>query len=415
MKLGKYSFGIGDRFGQQGEPLLAAIIEAGRLGVEVTPVWNKSYREHSIIGTRPEAVRAEARDAANSIMWEGVYFVDADHINLKNVDAFMKASDFFTLDVADFIGRGVPREEIDIFIDRSAKYVDGLTIPGIKGNLAVGEDLVRQIAGKYLAAIKEAGKLYRHIVAKKGVGNFVTELSIDEADQAQSPVELFFILAGVSQEEIPIQTIAPKFSGRFNKGVDYAGNVEEFTKEFEQSLGAIALAKREFGLPADLKISVHSGSDKFSIYKSMNKALKKFNAGLHIKTSGTTWLEEIIGLAIAGGEGLSIAKQIYAAALSRFDELCGPYSAVVDIDKGKLPPAEAVGRWSGAELADTLRNEPSCDKYNPNFRQLLHVAYKIAAEMGIDYLNVLEKYERIISQNVMKNIYERHIKPIFMG
>ena len=253
MKLNNYSLGIGDRFGQQGKPLLAAIIEAGRAGVEVTPVWNKSHREHSIIGTRPEAVRAEAKDAANSMMWEGVYFVDADHINLKNVDAFIEASDFFTLDVADFIGRGAPQEEIDIFVDCSVRYIDGLTIPEIKRSLSVGEDLVRQIADRYLAAIKEAGKLYRHIVTKKGVGNFVTELSIDEADESQSPVELFFILAGVSQEEIPIQTIAPKFSGRFNKGVDYAGDVERFTKEFEQDLGVIAFAEDEFGLPAEFE------------------------------------------------------------------------------------------------------------------------------------------------------------------
>ncbi|MCK4282992.1 MAG: hypothetical protein KAX44_01650, partial [Candidatus Brocadiae bacterium] len=236
----------------------------------------------------------------------------------------------------------------------------------------------------------------------------------DETDQPQTPVEMLFILAAVADEGIPAQTIAPKFTGRFNKGVDYVGDVTLFAKEFEQDLAVIAFAVREFSLPENLKLSVHSGSDKFSIYQSMNKALKKFDAGLHIKTAGTTWLEELIGLALAAPDGLSIAKQVYTKALSRFDELCVPYATVIDIEKDKLPPPQVVDRWSGDEFANALRHDQSCDKYDPNFRQLLHVAYKIAAEMGADYTNALEKHEKVIAQNVTENIYRRHIKPIFM-
>ncbi|MBA7630607.1 hypothetical protein ES703_38130 [subsurface metagenome] len=167
-------------------------------------------------------------------------------------------------------------------------------------------------------------------------------------------------------------------------------------------------------MPKNLKLSIHSGSDKFSIYKPINKALKKFDAGLHIKTAGTTWLEEIVGLAMAGGSGLAIAKQIYQQALSRFDELCGPYETVIDIDKEKLPTPEVVDQWGPAEYSDTLRHNQSCDKYNADFRQLLHVAYKIAAEMGEDYLNALEKHEKVIAEQVTENIYQRHIKRIFI-
>jgi hypothetical protein len=225
---------------------------------------------------------------------------------------------------------------------------------------------------------------------------------------------MFFILAAIADEGIEARTIAPKFTGRFNKGVDYAGDVAMFAKEFEEDLAVIAFAVGEFGLPENLKLSVHSGSDKFSIYESINKALKKFDAGLHLKTAGTTWLEELTGLALAGPDGLSIAKQVYTGALSRFDELCGPYATVIGIDKDKLPSPQDVDRWSGGEFADTLRHDQSCDKYNPDFRQLLHVAYKVAAEMGTDFLNALEKHEDIIAQNVTENIYERHIKPIFM-
>jgi len=174
---------------------------------------------------------------------------------------------------------------------------------------------------------------------------------MDETDAPQTPVEMFFILAAAAQEEIPIQTVAPKFSGRFNKGVDYVGDVGKFAREFEQDVAVIAYAVEEFGLPKNLKLSVHSGSDKFSIYKAMNKAIKKFNAGLHVKTAGTTWLEELAGLAIAEGEGLRIAKKIYAEAHSRMDELTKPYATVIDIDKGRLPSPDVVAEWNGRRFA----------------------------------------------------------------
>ncbi|MHC4659590.1 MAG: tagaturonate epimerase family protein, partial [Planctomycetota bacterium] len=342
------------------------------------------------------------------------YYVDADHIGLKNVDLFIDSSDFFTLDVADFIGQAAGEEDKTVFISKYNKYVGSLTIPGIDEALDISEEQVETIAGKFLLAVKEAGKIYRHIEAAKGAGNFITEVSMDETDQPQTPIEMLFILAAIADEGIPAQTIAPKFTGRFNKGVDYVGNVGQFAKEFEEDLAVIGFAVKEFGLPANLKLSVHSGSDKFSIYEPINNALKKFDAGLHIKTAGTTWLEELIGLALAGGEGLSVAKKVYAGALTRFDELCGPYATVIDIDKDKLSSPEAVEKWSGEEYAGALRHDQSCAEYDPNFRQLLHVAYKVAAELGDDFLNALEKYEEIIAHNVTENIYERHIKPIFM-
>ena len=160
---------------------------------------------------------------------------------------------------------------------------------------------------------------------------------MDETDTPQTPVELLVILAAIADEGIPAETIAPKFSGRFNKGVDYVGDVKQFAAEFEQDLAVIRFAMQRFRLPETLKLSIHSGSDKFSIYGRSAGAIRKFDAGLHFKTAGTTWLEELIGLALAGGEGLAIAKEVYAQALGRLDELCGPYATVIDIDRKKLP------------------------------------------------------------------------------
>jgi hypothetical protein len=414
MILGKYSFGIGDRFCHQGRAQLSALIKAKEQGLNITPVWNKSNREHTIIGTKPEDTRKEALDAVTALKWNGSYFVDADHIGPGNVDRFIESSDFFTLDVADFIAQPADKADVDVFVKKYRKYVGSLTIEGIKQDLHITEDRIRAIAGKFLLAVKQAGEIYRHIAEAKGPGSFITEVSMDETDQPQTPVEMLFILVAIADEGIPAQTVAPKFTGRFNKGVDYVGDVTAFAKEFEEDLAVVAFAIGEFGLPENLKLSIHSASDKFSIYTPIARALKKFDAGLHVKTAGTTWLEELIGLAIAAPDGLSIAKEVYAKALHRFGELCGPYATVIDIDTAELPTVEEVEKWDGQSFASALRHDQSCEQYNPNFRQLLHVGYKIAAEMGTRFSDALEKHEDIIAQNVTENIYERHVRPIFM-
>ncbi len=414
MILGKYSFGIGDRFCHQGKPQLAALIKAKEQGLDITPVWNKSHREHTIIGTNPTDTRKEADDAVTAYRWDGPYFVDADHIGLNNVDGFIESSDFFTLDVADYIGKTADEADVKSFIQRHKKYIGSLAIDGIDERFNISEERIKAIADKFLLAVKQAGKIYRHIETTKGADDFITEVSMDETDQPQTPVEMFFILAAIADEGIPAQTIAPKFTGRFNKGVDYVGNVRGFAKEFEEDLAVVAFAVKEFGLPENLKLSIHSASDKFSIYGPIAKALKKFDAGLHIKTAGTTWLEELIGLAMAAPDGLSIAKEVYAKALSRMDELCGPYETVIDIDRAKLPTVQEVDKWDGERFASVLRHEQSCEQYNLNFRQILHVAYKVAAEMGTRFSDALKKYEDIIAENVTENIYERHIRPVFM-
>ncbi|MHC4241653.1 MAG: tagaturonate epimerase family protein [Planctomycetota bacterium] len=414
MILGKFSFGIGDRFSHQGKPQLAALIKARQQGLDIIPVWNKSHREHTIIGTTHADTRKEADDAVAAYGWDQPYLVDADHIGLNNVDEFIASSDFFTLDVADYIGKKAEESDVKSFVQKYKKYTGTLAIDGIDETFDISEEQITAIADKSLTAVKQAGKIYRHITGAKGADNFITEVSMDETDQPQTPVEMFFILAAIADEGIPAQTIAPKFTGRFNKGVDYVGDVKDFAKEFEEDLAVVAFAVKEFGLPENLKLSIHSGSDKFSIYAPIADALKKFDAGLHIKTAGTTWLEELIGLAMGGGDGLSIAKEAYTKALSRMSELCGPYESVIDIDTTKLPSAQEVEKWNGERFASALRHEQSCEHFNPDLRQLLHVAYKVAAEMGTHFYDALDKYEDVIAQNVTENIYARHINPLFL-
>ena len=415
MKLEKYSMGIGDRFARQGKAQLRALARARESGVDVAPVWNKSHREHTIIGTQPGDTRVAADAAVQALDWQGSYYVDADHISLANVDLFVDASDFFTLDVADFIGEPADDDAVQAFVERHRKYAGRLEIPGAGELGDISPDTVADIARKFLLGVQEAGRIYRRLVETKGEGSFVTEVSMDETDEPQSPIEMFFILAALADEKIPAQTIAPKFTGRFNKGVDYVGDVDRFSREFADDLAVIACAVREFGLPANLKLSVHSGSDKFAIYGPMRRLLREHDAGVHLKTAGTTWLEELIGLAEAGGGALDIARDVYRAAWGRFDELCGPYATVIDIDRNALPSPDDVATWSGPAFAAALRHEQDCPDYNPSFRQLLHVGYKVAAEMGGRYLDALDACADTIGHHVAQNIFERHLRRVFPG
>jgi hypothetical protein len=398
MNLAMYSLGIGDRFSRQGKAQLAAIVKARDLGVTIAPVWNKSNREHQIVGSKPADVRAEADAAAKALGWTGPYHVDADHIGLKTVDGFLAASDFFTLDVADVTGTPADAGAVADFVRRHSGMAGTLRIPGLASDLAVTPAQIEAIARKYLLAVQEAGRIHRRIRDAKGAGTFVTEVSMDETDQPQTPVELLFILAAIADERIPAQTLAPKFTGRFNKGIDYVGDGAAFEREFNDDLAVISFAVRAFGLPPDLKLSVHSGSDKFSIYRPIREAIRRHGAGLPA----------------AGGEGLAIAKDVYAGALARFDALCAPYATVIDIDRSRLPAADAVRGWGSEAFVSALRHDAACPAYNPHLRQLLHVAYRLAAEMGARYLDALARNEAVVAKNVTENLFERHIRRLFL-
>src|SRR4030042_2067875 len=412
-KLGKYSIGMGDRFGHQGRAQLEAIIEAARQGVEITPVWNKSNREHNIIGTVPGDVRKEADAVTIKAGFKKPYFVDADHINLDTVDRFIESSDFFTIDVASYIGKRAGNDEIQAFLQSAEKYAGKLKIPGIKKPFEVSINQIAEIAYKYLFAAIKAWEIFRKIEKSKGKGNFITEVSMDEVPHPQTPVELFFILNMLGEESIPVQTIAPRFSGRFNKGVDYVGDTEYFEEEFEADLLVIDYAVHEFGLPGDLKMSIHSGSDKFKLYPVIGSVVKKYDKGFHLKTAGTTWLEEVIGLAESGGKALEFVKEVYYRSLEKTEELCAPYADVIDINISKLPSMTVVSGWSSKKFADSLRHVPGNPSYNPNMRQLVHVAYKMAAERMNEYFKLLEANEKTVAKCVFENMYKRHVCRLF--
>lgn len=413
LQLEKYSIGVGDRFAHQAKAQLRACIAAAGRGIDVVPVWNKSFREHGIVGSLPASVREAADRAVQELNWKRPHHVDADHINLETVDGFIEASDFFTLDVASAIGQAVPPAAIETFVARHPELVGRNEIAGLSAPLSTTRESVAATAAKYLHAVAQAGRIYRAVESRKAKDSFITEVSMDETDNPQTPPELLVILAAIADEGIPAQTIAPKFTGRFNKGVDFVGDPGGFETEFNADMAVIAHAVKRYALPANLKLSVHSGSDKFSIYAPIRRSLERTGAGVHLKTAGTTWLEELIGLAEAGGDGLALAKEVYAKAFADRDALCAPYATVIDIDAAKLPLPEEVRAWTSQQYTGALRHDPACPLYNSHLRQLLHVGYKVAAKMGRRYLDMLNACEEAIARNVTTNILERHILRVF--
>ncbi|MBI3879491.1 MAG: hypothetical protein HY301_05435 [Verrucomicrobia bacterium] len=414
LTLGKYSFGMGDRFAHQARAQLRACQMAAAHGIAVVPVWNKSNREHTFIGSQPQSVFDAAQAAVKALGWNQPWHVDADHIRLETVEKFLPCSDFFTIDVADSIAKPAAAADVQAFVARHPELVGTVSIAGIAKPFTTTRAEVERITGKYLLAVQDAGNIYRHIAAQKGEGNFIAEVSMDETDAPQTPPELLVILACIADEKVRAQTIAPKFTGRFNKGVDYVGDLTQFEREFNDDLAVIAHAVARYGLPANLKLSVHSGSDKFSLYPIIRRALRRTGAGVHLKTAGTTWLEELIGLAEAGGDGLTLAQEIYGYALAHVDELCAPYASVIDIKRDKLPSADVVAKWSGAQMANTLRHIPGHPEFNASVRQLLHVSFKLAAKVGPRYTDLLKANEAIVAKNVTENLYDRHLKPLLV-
>ncbi len=143
MPLKKHTFGMGDRFAHQGQAQLEAILKARDAGLSVYPVWNKSNREHLLVKTKPEDLRTEADAAVAALGWKEAYYVDADHIGLKTVDGFIRSSDFFTVDVADFVGHPASRMPIEEFVKSMKPYTGSLSIPGIAEPFQLTEPGVR--------------------------------------------------------------------------------------------------------------------------------------------------------------------------------------------------------------------------------------------------------------------------------
>src|SRR5436190_10430861 len=131
LTLERFSFGVGDRFAHQAKAQLRAFQLLAKCGIQVAPVWNKSNREHTFIGSEPQSVFDAAQSAVKALDWSGGWHVDADHIRLETVERFLPCSDFFTIDVADSIGKPASTEAVNAFTRRHPELDRPVSIAGI--------------------------------------------------------------------------------------------------------------------------------------------------------------------------------------------------------------------------------------------------------------------------------------------
>jgi hypothetical protein len=408
MRLPRFTFGIGDRFACSGRAQLRAFPRIDG----IAPVWNKSWREHRLIGSEPATVRAAAAAAVAAEGWTGPWFVDADHVGAEALPRFAPHCDFFTLDVAEAMGRRAGPEAVAAFLDRHGDLATTVGWPGMERTLTITRDELAAAAARVLDAAMQAVTLHRQLEALRPDGAYAVEVSLDETDEVQGPAEIVAVLAVLADAGISADTIAPRFPGRFNKGVDYVGDVTAFAQSFAADAAAAAWASTRLGMRNQTRLSVHSGSDKFAIYPAIRAAVTRLGTGLHLKTAGTTWLAEVEGLALAGREGLELAQRIYAGAYAGLAEMVAPYAPVVDISVARLPAPALVANWDGRRFAAALHHDAACPEFNRDFRQLIHVGFPVAARLGGAFTAARRRCADIIDPVVTDNLSARHLRQL---
>ena len=415
MQIPPYSFGFGDRFSLHGQAFINAINEAQKNGIDVFPVWNKSHTEYKRTLDTPAQMSASVKNLLAKSAWSNAYGLDADHVTSENIDNYIDHCDYFTIDVSNYIRKLAPYDEMDTFIKGNQRYIGRLEVPGMNDAFQVFENVITSYAGMYLLAAKKAGELYQYIKERKGDKPFYTEISMDEVNYSHSPLELFFILNALAFYDVKFQLISPKFIGRFNKNIDYVGKLPQFEAELDMYIKIIKFAINEFALDPSLKLSLHSGSDKFSVYPIINKMLRKHHVGIHVKTSGICWLTSLIVLASKGGENLDLVKAFYTEAYQDFSNIITHYDKVTDINKSKLPTLEEIKDWENEQMVKALDNSVKAPEYNPTMRQFLACAYGVASKNIDLYKDAVDNHLEEINQKIEFYLVELHLKPLFAG
>ena len=305
--------GVGDRFAHQAKAQLAACMKAGEAGVEVVPVWNKSNREHTIIGTEPSADAGCGGCGGEGAGLDEAVLSGCRPHQPEDRGAVHGAVRLLHARRGGEIGKPAAQADVDAFVERHPELVGEVTIPAIDEPFKTDEAFVKGVANKFLAAVQDAGRIYRHLVEVKGEGRFVPEVSMDETDSPQTPVELLIILAAIADEKIPIQTIAPKFTGRFNKGVDYVGDVAQFTKEFERGPGGDCVCGEDVWAAGEPEAERALGLGQVFDLQGDPRGGEEVRRGRSPEDGG----DDVAGGADrAGGggrsRGLEIAKEVYA-------------------------------------------------------------------------------------------------------
>ena len=358
------SFGFGDRLGVATPGHVKALKATG--GAIVPVFAQQSGRELARTGRTAHDVMNAATWGAFAEGWRGLQGADADHLKTTaDIDAYLDAGfTMFTIDPGEHVGRIDPnaasadlRSEFDALpwsqleeapatmLARYARRVFDIEGHAIEFSTV---DLVRA-AIKYARAVVHVAKMYRHLVARAGTRSIELEVSVDETDTPTSPAEHVFVASELRRLGVTWISLAPRLIGRFEKGVDYIGDAAAF--EADWTIHA-AIAR----VLGPYKLSLHSGSDKFSIYETVARHTRGI---VHVKTAGTSYLEALRTLAATDAP---LFREIYRFARSRYEDDRASYHVSARVDAAPDPAT-----LSDAQLPAVL------DEFNA--RQVLHVTF----------------------------------------
>jgi len=410
------SFGFGDRIGLATPGHVLAMQRSGRGILPIFP--QQSIREMARTDRSPEDVIGDALDGMREAGWNGLCGGDADHLK-TTADADITAAagyTFFTIDPSDHVDEKADAYDEGTLRERFAEVEAELAwlgdYRGRQLTLETGteiectEEACLRAGVKYGRAVNHAIELACHIAAVQGLAgrDYEIELSVDETDQPTTLAEHYIIADRCLTDGIRLISLAPRFVGDFEKGVDFRGNLEQL----DRSLADHAALARQLG---PYKLSLHSGSDKLAMYAMLARTTR---GCYHVKTAGTSYLE---ALRVAARHDVSLFRRIIEFSRGRFETDRATYHLSATLDSA--PPAEEIsdpvelerqylGLWSEV---------PVGEGFTGLGRQILHCTFGSVLtdpELGPLLRSLLEAHQETYTE-VLADHFERHLDALQAG
>ena len=405
------SAGMGDRLGLATPGHVRAIRAAKAELAEdkivpgdLAPIFaQQSIREMTRTGRTPQQVMDDATWGIFAEGWQGGVGADADHLKTPaNIDACLTAGfSFFTIDPGEYVDASAEtaslstlRELAEMLPVDFQPQATGLAgkLFNIEGlSVYFDEATLLKAVVKYGRAVAHVSGMYRHLVASAGQKPYELEVSVDETEQPTSHAEHIYIASELRRSGVEWVSLAPRFIGRFEKGADYIGSIASF----ESDLAGHAAIARRFG---PYKLSLHSGSDKFSIYPA---AMSQTHGLVHLKTAGTSYLEALHTIAALDVDFL---REIYTFARARYDTDRKSYHVSAELANAPLP--ETVTNWP-----DLLEQFDAREILHVTFGSVLTEQTNAGRGRFYDRIMALLRANSEAYAANLEHHFKRHLKP----
>lgn len=393
------SAGFGDRLGIATVGHIASVV-----GTNVAPILaQQSVRENTRTGRTPQIVLDDAMWGVFEAGWRSAWGADADHIKtIEAIRPFVDAGySFYTMDPSDYVDDEADADALDVLHDKATR-LDWATLESSPEataeryqqvfklddrEIAFDELAIYRAMAKYANAVAHTVKMARYLKEQFGERPFDLEISVDETETTTSLQEHFYIVGELDRLGVEIVSMAPRFVGRFEKGVDYIGDLEEL----EDNIAGHSAIIRHFG--NRYKLSLHTGSDKFGVYPIANRHT---NGLVHLKTAGTSYLEALRVMAVVDP---ALFREVLDFSRGRYEEDRKTYHV-----SGVLENVPASADLTDAELADLLNQFDA--------RQVLHVTFGSVLDHYGEALQGLLRENLSAYHAGLKAHFDRHIQPL---